>query len=280
MKQKNISIAFLLIFTILCATAYIGYNYFSKNVGAFKKLSPELEVKVVSLNDSSYLELKNSIKEKYLKKLTNELNTFSCDYKKGITDILGNNYNKYVEELDKIKLEIHDKKVNFLNSEEYLSKKQELLALKEIMDKASDEEYDKCYENFQKALSEISTLNVKLNNSLKALKDKQTDLRNKLTKLFDNNKDKLVNFRNNQKKKISEVILTIINEYNFELSELNTAFGVSQNKMREIPFDVDKFSFTSVTSSFESEYFSETVVENATEDTKIEFVDVTFNEVN
>ena len=41
MKQKHISIALLFIFSILCAVAYIGYNYFSKNIGAFKNLSPK-----------------------------------------------------------------------------------------------------------------------------------------------------------------------------------------------------------------------------------------------
>ena len=280
MKQKNITIILLFIFSIICATAYIGYNYFSKNIGAFKKISPGLEVRLVSLNDSSYLELKSSIKEKYLKKLTDELTVFSKDYNKGITEILGKDYNKYVEELEKTKLEIHYKKVNFLNGEEYLNKKKEMLDIKSKMDKAEGEEYDKLYEDFQKALSEISTLNVKLNNSLKELKVKHNEIRTKLTKLFDNNKDKLIKFRNTQKKKISEVILTIINEYNFELSELNCAYGINQNKMREIPFDVDKFSFKSVSSPFESEYFNETIVERDESDVKIEFVDLNYKQVN
>lgn len=280
MKQKNVSIILLLVFTLLCAISYISYNYYSKTIGVFKNNSPKLEVELVSLNDSSFLELKKSISEKYFKKLTSELAVFSEDYKKGITEILGEDYLKKANELDNVKEEIHNKKTAFLNSNEYLSKKKELLDLKEKMDKASDEEYNNLYETFQKALSEISTLNVKLNNSLKGLKEKQTSIKEELTKLFDKNKDKLTVYRDAQKKKISEVILTIINEYNFELSELHDAFSLPQNKMREIPFDVDKFSFKSVTSSFESDYFNETIVESSTEDTKIEFVDVSFNEVN
>lgn len=280
MKQKRISIILIIVFSLLCATAYIGYNYYYKNVSTFKKFSPKLEVKLVSSNDSSFLELKKSISEKYLKRLSSELAVFSEDYKKGITEILGDSYHKKVAELDKIKEEIHAKKVAFLNGEEYLSKKKEMLEIKAKMDKAEGEEYDKLYESFQKALSEISTLNVKLTNSLKDLKAKQSTIKEELTKLFDKNKEKLITYRNNQKKKIGEVILTIINEYNFELSELYDAFSLPQNKMREIPFDVDKFSFKSVTSSFESEYFNETVVETCSTDTKIEFVDVNYNEVN
>ena len=61
MKQKNIFVVLLFIFSILCATAYIGYNYYDKYVGAYKNISPKLEVKLVSFNDSSYLELKISI---------------------------------------------------------------------------------------------------------------------------------------------------------------------------------------------------------------------------
>ncbi len=280
MKQKNIGVFLLLIFTILCATAYIGYNYYNSTVGAFKNISPKLEVKLVNSSDLSFNELKKSISDKYLKKLSNELTSFGENYKKGITEILGKNYDNYVNELDNIKKEIHDKKVTFLSGEEYLTKKKELLTLKEKMDKAEGEEYDKLYDAFQKSLSEISTLNVKLNNSLKELKSKQSEIKDKLKTLFDKNKDKLITYRNTQKKKISEFILTIINEYNFELTELHNAFGVKQNKMREIPFDVDKFSFKSVTSSFESEYFNETVVERADSDVKIEFVDVNYNEVN
>ena len=155
-----------------------------------------------------------------------------------------------------------------------------MLELKSKMDKAEGEEYDKLYEEFQKSLSEISTLNVKLNNSLKELKAHNDDIKSKLISLFDKNKKALIKFRQDKKKEISEILLTIINEYNFEISELNSAYGLNQNKMREFPFDIDKFTFKSVVSPFESEYFNETTVENQCESTKIEFVDANFQEIN
>ncbi len=230
--------------------------------------------------DISYLELKKSIKDKYITKLSNDLNEFSGEYKNGISIILGDDYLTFEEKLEGIKKQIKDKKVSFLNSQEYLDKKQELLILKEEMDKASDEDYEKCYQNFQKALSEISTLNVKLNNSLKELNAKKDEVVLKLTSLFDENKEKLIEFRSAQKKVLSDIILNVINEYNFELKELNTAFSKNQNKMREIPFDVETFSFKRVVMPFESEYFNETVVAEEEASTKIEFVDVDFKEIN
>ncbi len=280
MKQKNLTIIIILLFTLLCAGIYITYNYYSETSSAFKKLSVEREIKLVHNQDSSYLELKKSIKEKYFKRLNEELSNFSSEYKKGIESILGSKYAKYEEELKSIRTQIHDKKVDFLNSKEYLDKKQEMLDLKAKMDKAEGEEYDKLYEDFQKSLSEISTLNVKLNNSLKDLKAKHDDIKTKLTSLFDKNKDALLKFRQEKKKAVNQMLLTIINEYNFEISELNSAFGLSQNKMREFPFDVDKFTFKSVVSPFESEYFNETSVESIDLTTKVEFVDANFQEIN
>ena len=280
MKQKNLTVIFILFFTLLCATIYITYSYYSKTSSAFKKLSAEREIELVVNTDSSYNELKNSIKEKYLLRLNRELTNFSNEYKKGIEDILGDKYPKYEEELKQVRINIHNKKVEFLNSKEYLDKKREMLDLKEQMDKAEGEEYDELYDKFQKALSEISTLNVKLNNSLKELKAKHEDIKTKLTSLFDKNKNALIKYRQEKKKAISEILLTIINEYNFEISELNSAFNRSQNKMREFPFDVNKFTFKSVVSPFESEYFNETSVENEFNGTKVEFVDANFNKIN
>lgn len=280
MKQKNLTTIIILLFTLLCAGIYITYNYYSETSSAFKKFSAETEIRLVHNQNSSYLELKKSIKDKYFKRLNDDLSNFSNEYKKGIESILGSKYSNYEEELKSIRTQIHDKKVEFLNSKEYLDKKQEMLDLKAKMDKAEGEEYDKLYEEFQKSLSEISTLNVKLNNSLKDLKAKHDDIKTKLTSLFDKNKDALIKFRQEKKKAVNQMLLTIINEYNFELSELNSAFGVSQNKMREFPFDAHEFTFKSVVSSFESEYFNETDVESVDATTKVEFVDANFQEIN
>ncbi len=280
MKQKKIAVLLILLFTLLCSALYIGYNYYTICLSAYKNLSTESEVVLMRNEDLSYIELKNSIKDKYLSKLNEELTVFSNDYKNGMKDILGEEYLTLENDLESVKKQIKDKKAQFLTSKEYLDKKQEMLDLKEKMDKADGEEYDKLYESFQKALSEISTLNVKLNNSLKDLKGKQKDIRSKLVSLFNANKDSIISFRKAQKQAISEIIVTIINEYNFELRELNTAFNRAQNKMREIPFDIETCSFDTVVMPFESEYFSETVVTEEEGTTKIEFVDANFKEIN
>ena len=99
MKQNKLTTIFILLFTLLCATIYITYTYYAETSSAFKKLSVEREIKLVKNQDSSYLELKNSIKERYLLRLNNTLTDFSNEYKKGITNILLTKKNLVVLEI-------------------------------------------------------------------------------------------------------------------------------------------------------------------------------------
>ena len=280
MKKSNLGAIILLIFTLICATILISFKYYNQTTSTFSKQISVSEVRLVNNDNSSYLELKNSIKEKYLIKLNESISKISNEYENGVTKILGNDYKTYVTKLNSIKKELNDKKSKFLSSNEYLNKKKELVSIIEKMDKAEKEEYDSLYESFQKSLSELATLNVKLNNSLKALREEYDQTKLKLVNLFDNNKEQLKNFRNKQKKAVSNIILEIINEYNFELSELNSAFNLSQNKMREFPFEIEKLDLKSVSSPYESEYFCETTVESSESNVKIEFVDAEFDSVN
>lgn len=281
MKKKYIYIVFIMFFALICATLYISTNYYVSTT--FKKISKtNLEVARVSAltTDSTYLELKDSIKTKYNKKLISELDVISKEYKEEIIKILGDEYDSLTNKLTLNTQIIQTKSKEFLNSKEYLDKKREMAELKLKMDKAEGEEYDKLYSDFQSVLNEISTLNVKLNNQLKDIRSSNNQIKSELKKLFDDNKDKIVALRTEYKNKVSTLILNIINEYNFELYELSDTFNVKLPKIREFPFDIENFNFKCVSSSYEAEYFNEPIVESADSSTKIEFVDVNYKEIN
>lgn len=281
MKKKYIYIVFIMFFALICATLYISTNYYVSTT--FKKISKNnLEVARVSAltTDSTYLELKDSIKTKYNKKLISELDVVSKEYKEEIIKILGDEYDSLTNKLTLNTQIIQTKSKEFLNSKEYLDKKREMAELKLKMDKAEGEEYDKLYSDFQSVLNEISTLNVKLNNQLKDIRSSNDQIKSELKKLFDDNKDKIVALRTEYKNKVSTLILNIINEYNFELYELSDTFNVKLPKIREFPFDIENFNFKCVSSSYEAEYFNEPLVESADSSTKIEFVDVNYKEIN
>ncbi len=281
MKTKYLYITLILLFALICTTLYISANYYS--ITTFKTLlnTPLEAVKVsASSNDSTFLELKEAIKSKYNKKLLDELDVISKNYCEDIKNVLGDNYTNLHQKLTMNNQAIQIKSSEFLNSSEYLEKKQKMAELKKKMDSSEGDEYDKYYEEFQNTLNEISTLNVKLNNQLKDIRQNNDSLRKELKDLFDANKDEIVKLRGEYKNKVSSLILEIINEYNFEIYELSDAFEVKLPKIREFPFDIDKFNFRCVSSTYEAEYFNEPIEESSDSNTKIEFVDVNYKEIN
>lgn len=281
MKNKYIYFYIIMLFALICATLYISTNYYVSTT--FKTISKN-NLGVIKVNamstDSTFNELKDSIKTKYNKKLVSELDVISKEYKDEIVKILGDNYESLSKKLSINTQIIQIKSKEFLNSKEYLDKKHQMAKLKSKMDKAEGEEYDKLYSDFQVVLNEISTLNVKLNNQLNDIRSSNDQIKTELKKLFDDNKDKIVALRTEYKNKVSSLILNIINEYNFELYELSDAFNVKLPKIREFPFDIENFNFKCVSSSYEAEYFNEPFTESADSSTKIEFIDVDYKEIN
>ncbi len=281
MKNKHFYFALILLFTLICTAVYISTNYYVSTT--FKKLNYNSSgVATVSSNqlDLTFQELKNTIKSKYNNKLLTELDVISKNYRSDVTSILGDNYTSLHTKLNLNNQIIETKSNEFLNSNEYLEKKRQMKELKVKMDNSQGEEHDKYYDEFQFTLNEISTLNVKLNNQLKEIRENNDKIRLELKTLFDNNKEQIVKLREEYKNKVSAVILKVINEYNFELYELSDAFGVKLPKIKEFPFDIDKFNFKCVSSPYEAEYFSEPTTESVDSTTKIEFVDVNYKEIN
>lgn len=253
--KSFIFIFILMICSILfiCGTRYIGDVSSVKSYKIIKGMAME--------TSSGYIELKNSIDQKYTEEFVKILNQTSEGLKSGIKAILGDEYlllsNEYNDIIDVISKE----KREFELSEEYLSKKRELAQLKvkiDALDKSSKEEY---VDKFKQTLSEISTLNTKFNNQLKSKRDRLFEIENQVKKLFISNKNELINLRINQMNATRDKLRELILSYNVELKELNEAFSV-QNDKQELPFDVNTMQNLMVAGKLETQCFAEILGEN------------------
>lgn len=219
--------------------------------------------------DESYSELKNSLKEKYTKlfleiladtqkRFIDEMNaTVSGDYE--------NIRNRHAE----IKKEIAKARKAFLESDDYLSAKKCLEKVKS-KEENGNSDYN---EKFNDALSKVTTLNIKLNNSLKAKMEEESALRKKMNELLDGSREELFAFRKKIEEETALKISELIANYNLELNSLKATFGIDE-RSRELPFDVDKIGIESVTTPFEADYFGNASAENEGSDVKVEFITV------
>lgn len=219
--------------------------------------------------DESYSELKNSLKEKYTKlfleiladtqkRFIDEMNaTVSGDYE--------NIRNRHAE----IKKEIAKARKAFLESDDYLSAKKRLEKVKSEEENGNSDYNEK----FNDALSKVTTLNIKLNNSLKAKMEEESALRKKMNELLDGSREELFAFRKKIEEETALKISELIANYNLELNSLKATFGIDE-RSRELPFDVDKIGIESVTTPFEADYFGNASAENELGDVKVEFITV------
>ena len=86
--------------------------------------------------------------------------------------------------------------------------------------------------------------------------------------------DELLKAKTKIEQQTRQNIATIFNEFNFELNELNDAFGI-KSRARELPFDESELNVESVATKFESDYFSGNLNDNVSDNqdgVKVEFV--------
>ncbi len=246
----------VILITFLCAIIVVGFFYYEKTIETFKYFKNNFEVSAMGENlDISYIELKKSLKEKYTNQFITLIKDTKTEYFNEINAVLGDDYAKYRDELISIENQIKSKREEFLNSDKYLTAKQEMAQAKLRLDLAKPDEKEEKEEEFQKTLSNISTLNITLNNSLKGLKEQETNCRNSLKALFDNNREELVKINDNIRKKTKNSITNIIENFLIELKELNDTFNVELSK-NELPFDIDTVKVDSISTQFEKEYFN------------------------
>ncbi len=201
---------------------------------------------------SNNCSIKKEIDEKYILKINQAVCDCKESYKNKVTDLLGNEYNQLLNVISSGKKRIETESQLFFKTEEYLSCKKRLDESKKAYEKDCENEENK--KNLHLVLNELSTLNTTLNNRLKATRDEIESAKSRLTKLFNDNKQKLFDIKNQVKNDLKIQILDIFKEYQFVINELRKTNDTScQTASLDL---INSVNVESVFSSFESEYFS------------------------
>ncbi len=228
---------------------------------------------MVEHGENSYLKLKNTIDEKYKSLFLDIINEIRDVYQTNMRKILGDNYMVYTSSYNEIYNKIKEKRTNFLSSNEFLTKKRELSALKRILDNSKKEDYDENKANFDLKLSEIATLNIKLNNSLKDEMSLEKELLTKLKNLFDLKREEVISYKSQIELDLSTKIKDFLKAYKSEIQEISAVFNEKFND-NSLPFDLSILSGKGILNKFEIDYFTSDLSNNQNRDTKIEIVKV------
>ena len=138
---------------------------------------------------------------------------------------------------------------------EYLTAKTEMSKAKLSYDISSEKDKEEKEKTLQNALSNISTLNTKLNNQLKDLYSEERAVRNKLVELFNGKKTELIEIKKATEETTQKEIAKILYGYFAELKNLNQNFGVNADN-KEMPFNDDFVKTFNVYTDFEKAYFN------------------------
>ena len=270
MKNKYFKPLIAVLFIVLCAVMLIACRYVSLSASTFK-FTNYYKRTVLTMNiNSSYNELKATLRQKYAEMLSNSIEETRVEFNSALKQILGEEYVEKRQKLIKLESNLKAQRNEFLNSEDYLNGKEKLKNLKLKIDKTSNEdEKEELQSEFNACLNELSTLNIKFNNVLKAKREEIDALKGQLKALFKSKKGEIEKERDRLEQKTKQNILNIVNQYNFELKELNDAFSVSST-LREMPFDNDFLNDLSVVSNFENDCLGEAV--QAESSVKLELV--------
>ena len=206
------------------------------------------------MEDVAYLELKQTLKEKYTENFINNINVISKDFGDKVVEVLGNDYLTLKDEYFNVEDYAEKTKKDFLSSNEYLSVKNEVTELKNKIDTAKQEEKDEIDKLLHQKLSSLATLNTTLNNRLKSSREKLEELKKSIFALFDLHKEKLNEIKMDATKLVTEEITESVKKFNVELSVIKENFGIT-NTDKEYPFDFDKLEFVTVTDKLQSDYF-------------------------
>ncbi len=262
MRFRTIKIIIAVFVALICSFLAISAKYYVKTVQSFKTFYKDTEIKLISMENDCYQQLKKSLDDKYTKKFVEILNSTGKDFKLRITEVLGEEYILLREEFLTTINSIESKKKEFINSSEYVSAKNELLSIKLKVDNASDTEKDGYLEEFRSALNKMSTYNTKLNNQLKGERDRIDEIKASVKKLFIKNAKELISIRKELMNSTRIEISSLLSDYNVELKELNSTFNVELND-KAYPFDVTTMGDCLVAGKLESECFSEILYENS-----------------
>ena len=195
------------------------------------------KLKITEDFNQSYNELKSGIKEKYLNMLYGYVDEARERAMEVTSKHVGDDILKLTEEIEDLRKLVQSETKKFYKSEEYVSVQERLVALKERLAEASEEEKEDLQKQISKAMAEVVTKNITIKNRLKPHTDKikyNEDLVNStLQELnFDVKRieDEILGF-------LREKIEICVKAYNDELHELNASFNMPISDKTEIPFD-------------------------------------------
>ncbi len=253
--NKNLKPIVIIIIIFLCAIACISCFYYEKTVQTFSPMCISYKVSAMNENNASYNELKKSLKEKYSNQFLQMLKVAKQEYSDRMREILGNDYTTLSGSLAEIENQIRTKRHDFLNSEEYLTAKTEMTNAKLKFDLSKESDKEENEKALQNAVSNVSTLNTKLNNQLKDLYQEENSIKTKLVGLFNSKKIELIEVKNQTEEKTKTEISKLLYTYFVELKNLNQNFGVDATN-NEMPFNDDFVKTFNVYTDFEKSYFN------------------------
>lgn len=207
------------------------------------------------MDNSSYLELKQSLKDKYVKDFLNKIDKIGKDFGDAALDILGDEYEKLKTEYSSLEDLTAKTKKDFFSSADYVSVKNSVSDLKKQIECLDGDEKNIIDGELHKELSKLSTLNTTLNNRLKGTRERLDEIKKSISGIFDIHKDELSRLKTKSVKYVTDEINSVFYSYNKELLELKETFGIT-DLTKEYPFDFDKIEFGAVTDKFQAEYFS------------------------
>lgn len=262
MRYRIIKIIITVFVALLCSIMFISAKYYVRTVQSFKTFYKESEIRLTSMQNDCYNQLKKSLDDKYAKKLEELLLLTGNEIKGEIKNVLGEEYILLREEFYTTLNSIENKKKEFSLSNEYVSAKENLSRVKGLIDSAPEYEKDKYLDEFRVALNDISLLNTKLNNQLKSERDRLSIIKAEAKKLFIKNSKKLISVRKSLMVETRDKIVSLLNEYKFELGELNSTYNVKNNQ-NDLSFDFSSINERLREGKLESECFLEILSENS-----------------
>ena len=256
MHYRLVKTILTVLIILICTVALIGAKYYVKTVESFKSFYNHSKIRLISMQNDGYTEIKKSLDQKYTDKFVKILNEISLEFKSGISNVLGGEYILLSEEFETTLNSFNSKKSAFINTEEYQLAITELNDIKSKIDGETEENKDKYLDEFRLAVNKISTLNTKLNNQLKPERERLDSIKGEVKKLFLKSAKDLISLRTNLMNSTRLKLSSLLKDYAFELNEIKDTFSVD-DKGVEYPFDIYSMSNFMIAGKLESECYAE-----------------------
>ena len=261
MRYKLIKTALTVFIMLLCTVALISAKHYVKTIESFKSFYNHSKIRLVSMQNDGYSEIKKSIDQKYTEKFVKILDEVSKRFKSGISEVLGYDYILLAQEFETTINSLNSKRKAFISTNEYISAVNELNQIKIQIDRETKENKNIYLDEFRSAVNKISTLNTKLNNQLKPEIERLDQIKSEVKELFVKNSKDLISIRKGLMDETRKELALLLKDYSLEIKDMKDMFSVNDDKV-EYPFDITTMTDFSIAGKLESECFSEILSSN------------------